>query len=198
MTIFGTVDGVARRPRWLALACRLLYGFVMKLLKKVQRGFTLIELMIVVAIIGILAAVAIPAFMDYMKRAKGSEAPLQLNKVGKNQKRIYAETASFSTVPGAALPTGGTTGCCGGAGVAKNHCAKNVAAWQADAGWKAMDFQIDEDNLFVYTYTGGATTFTANAVGDLDCDGITITYSMAGTSGGGNPAVALTEPTNPD
>ena len=72
-------------------------------MKTVQKGFTLIELMIVVAIIGILAAVALPAYQDYTKRAKMSEVIL----AGSACRTSITEVIQSSTT----LPTAGNWGC---------------------------------------------------------------------------------------
>ena len=63
-------------------------------MKRVQQGFTLIELMIVVAIIGILAAVALPAYQDYTVRAKISEVMLAAS-AGKAPVSEYAQVNGF-------------------------------------------------------------------------------------------------------
>lgn len=67
-------------------------------MKKVQQGFTLIELMIVIAIIGILAAVALPAYQDYTVRAKLSEVILAASSCRTTIEEVYQ---SASSGPGA-------------------------------------------------------------------------------------------------
>lgn len=74
-------------------------------MKKVQQGFTLIELMIVVAIIGILAAVALPAYQDYTKRAKMSEVILAASQCR------TSVTETYQSNNAASLPVAGKWGC---------------------------------------------------------------------------------------
>jgi type IV pilus assembly protein PilA len=77
--------------------------------RQLQKGFTLIELMIVVAIVGILAAVAIPAYQDYLNRSKVSEVSAALGacKTGV-QEFAAAKNALPDTVADAGCNAGGT------------------------------------------------------------------------------------------
>lgn len=85
------------------------------IMKKVQYGFTLIELMIVVAIIGILAAVALPAYQDYTIKSRVSEPILATSQCRTTIAEVY-QTAPAGTAPGAnnwgcgeGAPAGGLT-----------------------------------------------------------------------------------------
>ena len=73
-------------------------------MKRLQQGFTLIELMIVVAIIGILAAVALPAYQDYTVRAKMSEVILAMSACRTSITEVYQSGSG-------ATPTANSWGC---------------------------------------------------------------------------------------
>jgi type IV pilus assembly protein PilA len=70
------------------------------MIKKLQKGFTLIELMIVVAIIGILAAIAIPNFIKFQARSKQSEAKANLKAIFTAEKAYFQEKDHFSSYTG--------------------------------------------------------------------------------------------------
>jgi prepilin-type N-terminal cleavage/methylation domain-containing protein len=175
-------------------------------MKKKLAGFTLIELMIVVAIIGILAAVAIPAFLEYMKKSRATEAAEQLNAIGKLQKIVFGERSQFTVGAGAPLPTAIATGglaCCGGNGGghgvagASNvgKCTGDATLFQADPQWKDMSFSIDEETSYVYEYNGTSNLYTATGTGDTDCDGIAGVFSLVGqVDASGQPSAVLTRP----
>jgi prepilin-type N-terminal cleavage/methylation domain-containing protein len=155
--------------------------------RKRSSGFTLVELMIVVAIIGILAAIAIPAFSRYIKRSKTAEAVGHVNKMVQGSVAYYeADHNDVNGVPVAkqfpgavaADPTGLAT-CCAGVG---GKCP----GWPApgNASMEAMSLSIGDPHYYVVRYqsagTAAASTFTAQAIGDLDCDATLATFQRTG------------------
>jgi type IV pilus assembly protein PilA len=132
---------------------------------KRQRGFTLIEMMIVVAIIALLATIAIPNYINFQLRAKTSEAKSNLGAIRTCEEAYKAENDVYLACGSnpASVPSG------------------TKAAWTSTAaGWTDIGFEPKGEVYYQYAVTvgGGGTTFSATATGDLDGDGTTSVYTL--------------------
>jgi prepilin-type N-terminal cleavage/methylation domain-containing protein len=80
------------------LNTRELYRVREGIMKRINRGFTMIELMIVVAIVGFLSMISIPSFLRFLSKAKRAEAYMNLGSLYVAQKTYWVEHGTYSTV----------------------------------------------------------------------------------------------------
>ncbi len=153
-------------------------------------GFTLVELMIVVVILGILAAVAIPAFTRYVKRSKTSEAQGNIAKVYQGQLTYFQanlERGGVSYVNAGALPT---------VSPGANKYPANIALWSSNAQWTTISFSLDSGHYYQYSSPGSTTGYTAIAFGDLDGDPNYSTFQRVGILNSGETQGSIVQITN--
>jgi type IV pilus assembly protein PilA len=166
---------------------------------KGKRGFTLVELMIVVAIIGVLAALAIYGVRKYIANAKTAEARMTIGRIAKDASAAY----NRENMPGDVLALGAAAAvsnrlCSDSAAVPTDIASvkgkkyqSNPTDWApvADAatvGWKCLKFSMQDPQYYMYQYkatgslTDGVGTFTAYAWGDLNGDTNTSQFALSG------------------
>ncbi|MGK4004319.1 type II secretion system protein [Sorangium sp. So ce1036] len=187
-----------------------------------RRGFTLVELMIVVAIIGVLAALAVYGVTRYLASAKTSEAKNTVGAISRAAAAAYDREIAASEILENGTATQASRALCDTAGavptdladVANRKYQPNTApdtdfdTGTDQEGWRCLKFSMSQPIYYQYNYTRGANTpnmpgtppgvgagaagFEAGAIGDLDGDGVYSGFARGGTIFSGQLALATT------
>jgi type IV pilus assembly protein PilA len=155
----------------------------MKSLHSRKGGFTLIELMIVVAIIGILAAIAIPNFVRFQLRAKSSEGKMNLAAIRTAEEGYFAEFGTY--VAAAVAPVAPA--------VPSSVKQAFIETATPGADFNTIGWAPEGEVYFQYAVAlagAGSNDYTADALADIDADGTPQNWGYARTTNAAVPVVA--------
>ena len=155
------------------------------------RGFTLIELMVTVAIIGILSVLAIYGVSRYLRTSKTAEATLSVGRIGKGAVEAFTRENMSGAFLNAGSSVTGASALCGdstrvpSAVPAGARYQANPSEWRsgdARTGWTCVRFEMIGPQYYSYQYylTSGSS-FSISANGDLDGNGVTSTFVLTGS-----------------